>query len=100
MKQSKLRRRRVIRFAILYFVLFVIFLALAIAPGVIGRKVLGKTIFNALVNKDGGPAGLYLLQPWGLDNNNTEGKTETGTKSGGGGASATRTDDASKLRLF
>ena len=100
MKQSKLRRRRVIRFAILYFVLFVIFLALAVAPGVIGKKVLGDTIFNALDGKGDGVAGLRLLQPWGLDNNNTEGKTETGTKGSGGDASATSTDDSSKLRLF
>ncbi len=99
MKQSKLRRRRVIRFAILYFVLLVIFLALAVAPGVIGKKVLGDTIFDA-IGKGDGVAGLRLLQPWGLDNNNTEGKTETGTKANGGDASATSTDDSSKLRLF
>lgn len=99
MKQSKLRRRRVIRFAILYFVLLVIFLALAVAPGVIGKKVLGDTIFEA-IGKGDGVAGLRLLQPWGLDNNNTEGKTETGTKGSGEDAFATSTDDSSKLRLF
>ncbi|OAA73747.1 1,3-beta-glucan synthase component GLS1 [Cordyceps fumosorosea ARSEF 2679] len=100
MKQSKLRRRRVIRFAILYFVLFVLFLALVVAPGVIGKKVLGDMIFKALYDRNGGPAGMYLLQPWGLDHNNTDGKTETGTKAGGGDASATSTDGSSKLRLF
>lgn len=39
MKQSKLRKRRVWRFAIMYFTLFVVFLALAIAPVLGGSKV-------------------------------------------------------------
>jgi len=35
MKQSKLRRRRVIRFAVLYFVMLFVFLALMVAPSVL-----------------------------------------------------------------
>lgn len=97
MKQSKLRRRRVIRFAILYFVLFIVFLALAVAPGVIGKSVLGGTIFDAL-GPTSGLGSMGLLQPWGLNHNNTEDRKETGTKADGAGAS--ETSDSSKFRLF
>lgn len=37
MKQSKLRRRRVIRYAILYFVMLVLFVVLVVAPLVVRR---------------------------------------------------------------
>jgi 1,3-beta-glucan synthase len=43
MKQSKLRKRRVWRFAVMYFTLFVVFLALAIAP-VLGGSHLTSTV--------------------------------------------------------
>lgn len=59
LKQSKLRKRRVIRFAILYFIMLVVFLALIVGPVVAG-KYLPKL-----------PVPLDLLQPTGLDNNDT-----------------------------
>jgi len=39
LKQSKLRRRRVWRFAVMYFTMFVVFMALLIAPAVGGQKL-------------------------------------------------------------
>ena len=74
MKQSKLRKRRVIRFAILYFVMFAIFVALIAGPLVASRFL--KSLPNI-------PMG--LLQPTGLNNNDTGGPP-TGTA---GGSTAT-----------
>ncbi|KAK8007023.1 hypothetical protein PG989_001013 [Apiospora arundinis] len=75
MKQSKLRRRRVIRFAILFFTLFFIFLALIIGP-VIVAPIMGPKFFNDMVDKNMIPMG--LLQPANQTNNNTI-DAETGT---------------------
>ncbi|KAL2268460.1 hypothetical protein VTJ83DRAFT_3306 [Remersonia thermophila] len=71
MKQTKLRRRRVIRYSILYFVLLVVFLALIVGPAVAGGFV-PKSIFDTL-------ASTNLVQPSGLDNDDTRGRTPTGT---------------------
>lgn len=56
MKQSKLRRRRVIRYAILYFVLLIVFVALIAGPIVAGKfldlKSFGKQIPMQLMQPD------------------------------------------------
>ncbi|EGC42435.1 glucan synthase [Histoplasma capsulatum var. duboisii H88] len=64
LKQSKLRKRRVIRFAILYFVMLVIFLALIIGPVVAGPHI-GKFSLPGFIEN------MNLLQPTGQDNNDT-----------------------------
>jgi 1,3-beta-glucan synthase len=74
MKQSKLRRRRVIRYAILYFVLLVVFVALIAAPAVIGDKIL-PSLKKPLADL----AGFNLLQPNDLDKDDTWGSSVTGT---------------------
>ena len=71
MKQTKLRRRRVIRYAILYFVLLVVILALIIGPAVAGKYI---PTFNLSLLSDN-----HLVQPTGLDNDDTRGRTPTGT---------------------
>lgn len=48
MKQSKLRKRRVWRFAVMYFSLFVLFLGLAIAPVLGGSKVPVNTLISSI----------------------------------------------------
>ncbi|KAI6368044.1 hypothetical protein MCOR25_004727 [Pyricularia grisea] len=77
MKQSKLRTRRVVRYAILYFVLLVLFLALLAGPAIISTFVKDmppKAITNVKFLTDSG-----LIQPAGLDNNNTN-YEHTGTR--------------------
>lgn len=60
LKQTKLRKRRVIRYAILYFVLLVVFLALIVGPIVAGKQIkLSLTL------------PMELLQPTGYSNNDT-----------------------------
>ncbi|KAK0625371.1 glycosyltransferase family 48 protein [Bombardia bombarda] len=96
-KQSKLRKRRVFRYAVLYFVMLVIFVALIVAPIVAGK--------NLTVDLSGlGIPGLQ--QPNNQDNDDTRGRTQTGTaaKSGYSGVFTPTTTaaaaDATKLRLF
>ncbi|KAL2144732.1 hypothetical protein VTI28DRAFT_8670 [Corynascus sepedonium] len=105
MKQTKLRRRRVIRYAILYFILFVVFLALIVGPAVAGKYV-PSSMFDML--KDNSSLS-SLLQPTGLDNNDTRGRTPTGTAAdnytGVGtstrtSATATATSEAERRALF
>ncbi|RDI84026.1 hypothetical protein Vi05172_g6061 [Venturia inaequalis] len=79
LKQSKLRKRRVIRFAILYFVMLVLFIALIVGPLVAGKYITGFTL------------PLQLAQPTGLNRNDTL-SSETGTAVNGGAAA---TDAAS-----
>src|SRR5690349_12143626 len=74
MKQTKLRRRRVIRYAILYFVLLVLILALIIGPAVAGSYI-PKSVFKISMLEDN-----HLFQPTGLNNDNTRNETETGKK--------------------
>jgi 1,3-beta-glucan synthase len=88
MKQSKLRRRRVIRYAILYFVMLIVFIGLIVGPLVAGKNIPTKDISNSL---KGPLAG--LVQPVGLNNDDTLGQTETGVKAPGytGAGTSTRT---------
>ncbi|AEO59893.1 glycosyltransferase family 48 protein [Thermothelomyces thermophilus ATCC 42464] len=72
MKQTKLRRRRVIRYSILYFVLLVVFLALIVGPAVAGKYIPTESMLSMLKDQN-------LLQPTGLNHDDTRGKTPTGT---------------------
>jgi len=72
MKQSKLRRRRVIRYAILYFVMLVVFVGLIVGPIVAGKFIPKSTINDLLPD-------LKLVQPDGLDHDDTQGDEPTGT---------------------
>lgn len=90
MKQSRLRRRRVIRYAILYFVLLVVFVGLLVGPVAV-RKVLGDDKFKqfwgnlAIGHKADDPTsgGMILMQPNFLSNQNTNASTVTGTAADG-----------------
>ncbi|KAL2829004.1 1,3-beta-glucan synthase component-domain-containing protein [Aspergillus cavernicola] len=62
LKQSKLRKRRVIRFAILYFTMLVLFLILLVAP-LIARNLDGLTLPTTFT--------MDLLQPLDSNNNDT-----------------------------
>ncbi|KAL9107123.1 MAG: hypothetical protein Q9227_007903 [Pyrenula ochraceoflavens] len=94
LKQSKLRKRRVIRFAILYFLMLIIFLLLIVGP-LVARKFL-----------TGLPSiPMELLQPTGQNNNDTS-NSNTGSAliqigsaaatggGGGGGGDATESSAA------
>lgn len=100
MKQSKLRKRRVWRFAVLYFVMLVVFLALVVGPIVAATNITQGTssIFSTPKNT------LYLLQPVGLNNNDTQGTNQTGTGAPGRAAGQTSAASSSaasgKVRLF
>lgn len=74
MKQSKLRRRRVIRFAITYYLMLVLFVGLIVGPSVAGSKIPLKSLEDAM-------SGLpfRLVQPQNQDNDNTNGTSLTGT---------------------
>ncbi|KAG6004335.1 hypothetical protein E4U21_001148 [Claviceps maximensis] len=79
MKQSKLRRRRVVRYAVLYFLLFIVFVALIAGPVAL-KKVLKEANlkkFYDTVNLKGtiGP----LMQPNFLNHDDTQASSETGT---------------------
>jgi len=84
LKQSKLRKRRVIRFSILYFVMLVIFIVLIAGPLIARRFLSGLP-----------SVPMDLLQPTGLDNNDTS-SSETGTALLGGATSTA----GSRARLF
>jgi len=60
LKQTKLRKRRVIRYAILYFIILIVFVALIAGP-VVASKYLKFTI----------DLPMNLIQPTGLFNNDT-----------------------------
>jgi 1,3-beta-glucan synthase len=89
LKQSRLRKRRVIRYSILYFALLVLFIVLVVAPIVAGKYL---TFANIPVN---------LAQPTGLNRNDTLSK-ETGTAvatDGGAAATAAATTAGAKRML-
>lgn len=86
LKQSRLRKRRVIRYAILYFVLLVLFLVLIVAPIVAGK----------FLKFDNIPA--QLAQPTGLNRNDTI-SSETGTAVATDGGGAAATTEAAKRML-
>lgn len=69
MKQSKLRRRRVFRYAILYFVMLVVFVGLIVGPIVAGKNIPKLDLLDST----------NLMQPTGQDKDDTNGRTETGT---------------------
>ncbi|KAF2096326.1 1,3-beta-glucan synthase [Rhizodiscina lignyota] len=85
LKQTRLRKRRVIRYAILYFVLLIIFVVLVAGPIVASRF---------LTNLPTIPED--LLQPTGLNNNDTSNK-QTGSGLHGAAAAATT---GSNNRMF
>jgi 1,3-beta-glucan synthase len=97
MKQSKLRKRRVWRYAVIYFVLFVVFLALLVGPLIVGKMLLTDSLTSSIPMK--------LYQPTGQDNNDTLGYNQTGTgcttctTAGATGSTSTSTA-AARVRLF
>jgi 1,3-beta-glucan synthase len=101
MKQSKLRRRRVIRFAILYFVLLVVFVGLIVAPSVAGKNFDMTPLEDALKSLP-----FNLIQPNGQDNDNTNGTLNTGTGRVSYSGALTRStktsggDETGRIRLF
>lgn len=90
MKQSKLRKRRVWRFAVLYFAMFILFVALIVGPIVAGKYI--PTSVSSSI-----PFELY--QPTGQDNNDTRGSTPTGTGAVGG-AAATAAATAKRMAML
>ena len=101
MKQSKLRRRRVIRFAIVYFVLLVVFIALVAGPVYAGKAGLIDKFSDKL-----NVGNFRLFQNPKIGHNDTSASLETGAfragkNTGGAGDSASSTDGAgAKIRLF
>jgi 1,3-beta-glucan synthase len=109
LKQTKLRKRRVVRYAILYFVLLVVFLALIVGPIIVGEKFTLPTLPTLPMD---------ILQPTGYNNNDTaatatgtclQGKCpeydgEGGLGAGGGaaadGGAAATTDASSRFRRY
>lgn len=75
MKQSKLRRKRVFRYAILYFVMLIVFVALIVGPIVAGKQI-PASVTDSLSSTD-------LVQPTGQDNDDTMGRRETGVRAPG-----------------
>lgn len=73
LKQSKLRKRRVTRFAIIYFALLLLFIILLVAP-IVGGKYLNGVAKGLPLN---------LAQPIGLNHNDTY-IGQTGTKAPSG----------------
>jgi len=92
LKQSKLRKRRVVRYAILYFSMLLLFIILIVGPGVAGKY--GGGITGTLWGILGGNSGFYLLQPVGLNNNDTLTKM-TGTAIAGNAPAASGSASAS-----
>ncbi|KAF2738311.1 hypothetical protein EJ04DRAFT_62231 [Polyplosphaeria fusca] len=91
LKQTKLRKRRVIRYAILYFVILVVFVALLAGPIVAGKYLPKMTSIP-----------MDLLQPTGLNNNDTK-TTPTGTCLNGpcpGPGGAAQQSAAARFRAF
>ncbi|OCK84889.1 glycosyltransferase family 48 protein [Lepidopterella palustris CBS 459.81] len=77
LKQTKLRKRRVIRYAILYFLILIVFVALIAGPIVAGKYLTSLPTIP-----------MQLLQPTGLNNNDTSG-SQTGTAVNGAAATGT-----------
>ena len=96
LKQTKLRKRRVIRYAILYFVILVIFAALIAGPIVAGKK-LNLTDFTL---------PMELLQPTGLNNNDTKAQITGDRLNNAGGdfpvvsGTSSADSDARRIRAF
>jgi 1,3-beta-glucan synthase len=91
LKQSKLRRRRVWRFAVLYFAMFILFLALLLGPIFAGHLI--PTTFKSSL-----PSMLEpLFQPTNQTNNDTGPSFFSSTASS---ASASATAGAKLVKLF
>jgi len=92
MKQSKLRKRRVFRYSMLYFFMLIVFLVLIIGPAVAGPQLISLTKSITIP--------MNLLQPSNQTNNDTGGP-ETGASGDatGSGVAATSTA-AARVRLF
>jgi len=73
MKQSRLRRKRVIRYSLLYFLLLAVMVGLIVGPIVAG-PMLPKDIGNTVNG-----FGFALFQPNKQDNDDTLGTKQTGT---------------------
>ncbi|PHH85628.1 hypothetical protein CDD83_150 [Cordyceps sp. RAO-2017] len=112
MKQSKLRRRRVVRYAMLYFSLLAVFLGLIVGPIVAGRQI-PKKVLTGLGSAASLGNKFHLMQPNGQNMDNTNGTEETGTGRPGytgaftrsttrtGAAEATASGKANnKIKLF
>lgn len=86
LKQTKLRKRRVTRYAILYFTMFILFMALTIAPALLGNQLTAKMSPITL-------GDMILSQPTNWNNNDTSGfQTGTGNATND---QATATDSSS-----
>lgn len=101
LKQSKLRRKRVFRYAVLYFSLLILFLILIVGPSLAGKWV-PPQVAQML-------SSTSLVQPTNLENNDTIGSTATGTGAASySGALQTMTSasassvstSGAKIRLF
>jgi 1,3-beta-glucan synthase len=97
MKQSKLRKRRVWRYAMMYFLMLIIFIALLVGPIFIG-KIKTLNIAKSL------PAVAKYIQPTGLNNNDTTNRNETGTGcktcSTAANTAASTSGVSNRVRLF
>lgn len=99
MKQSKLRRRRVWRYAVLYFTMLVIFIALLVGPILAGGTI--NTATSSLA-KD---IPMKLLQPiWTNGTNNNTGpdyyQNGSSVLSGAAATDGTAAATAKLVRLF
>ena len=73
-----------VRYAILYFLMFFLFLILMVGPAIAGKFV-GSTVTGNLSNSN----IFYLLQPTDWNNNDTTNKhTGTATEKAGGAAAS------------
>jgi 1,3-beta-glucan synthase len=99
MKQSKLRRRRVIRFAILYYVMLVLFLALIVGPAVAGDQIL-PLLPEQLEPGQELIGGFRLMQPWNQSNDDTNSTSLTGTGRPGYSTASDGIAATARARLF
>lgn len=83
LKQSRLRKRRVIRYAILYFIMLIVFLVLFVGPVIARHYIHGLSSIP-----------YNLLQPTGQDNNDTLSFQTGSALIGGGGSSSNPTSAA------
>ena len=90
LKQSKLRKRRVWRYAILYFVMLIVFIVLFAGPIILNNYGFTKNLPTI--------SFMDLVQPTNQTNNDTS--SEITGKHNATGASATETPAARLVKLF
>lgn len=96
MKQSKLRQRRVIRFAILYFGLLIVFAAMIGGPVFLGGQPKLVDSITKPIESIGPIRSFGLFQSSVISNNNTNKTEATGTRMPGySGVRATTASAAS-----